>query len=117
VHAARFDHPIGNVAFPLAWLFNRGPVPVEGDGTTVMRMSWNRLERFKVWEHPSWRQIFDVGEWDQSRVALPAGQSGNPMSPHYFDQNDGWRQGRYRTQPFSRGAVSAAARHRLLLVP
>jgi penicillin amidase len=117
VHAARFDHPIGNVAFPFAWLFNRGPVPVEGDGTTVMRMSWNRLERFRVWEHPSWRQIFDVGEWDQSRVALPAGQSGNPMSPHYFDQNDGWRQGRYRIQPFSRGAVSAAARHRLLLVP
>ena len=117
VHAARFNHPLGNVAFPFRWLFNRGPVPIEGDGTTLMRVSWNRLEPFAAWEHPSWRQIFDVGQWDESRVAMPAGQSGHPMSPHYFDQNDTWRQGQYRKQPFSRGAVSAAAQHRLLLVP
>jgi penicillin amidase len=117
VHAARFNHPLGNVAFPFRWLFNRGPVPIEGDGTTLMRVSWNRLEPFAAWEHPSWRQIFDVGQWDESRVAMPAGQSGHPMSPHYFDQNDTWRQGQYRKQPFSRGAVSAASRHRLLLVP
>ena len=37
VHAARFSHPLGSIAFPFRWLFNRGPVPVEGDGTTVMR--------------------------------------------------------------------------------
>lgn len=117
LHAANFNHPLGNVAFPFRWLFNRGPVPVEGDGTTVMRISWNRLSPFQAWEYPSWRQIFDVGQWDESRVAMPAGQSGNPLSPFYFDQNDGWRQGQYRTQPFSRNAVSAAARHRLLFVP
>jgi hypothetical protein len=28
-----------------------------------------------------------------------------------------WRAGRYRTQLFTRNAVSAAAKHRLLLVP
>ena len=48
---------------------------------------------------------------------MPAGQSGHPMSPFYFDQNETWRKGQYRTQPFSRGAVQAAAKHRLLLVP
>ena len=36
---------------------------------------------------------------------LPAGQSGHPMSPFYFDQNETWRRGQYRRQPFSRGAV------------
>jgi penicillin amidase len=117
VHAARFSHPLGNIAFPFRWFFDRGPVAVEGDGTTVMRISWNRLTPFAAWEYPSWRQIFDVGQWDDSRVTLPAGQSGHPMSPFYFDQNDTWRQGKYRTQPFSRGAVSAASKHRLLLVP
>lgn len=117
LHAARFSHPLGNVAFPFRWLFDRGPVPVEGDGTTVMRISWNRLDRFQAWEYPSWRQLFDVGQWDDSRVILPGGQSGHPLSPFYFDQNDRWRQGQYRRQPFSRTAVSAAARHRLLLVP
>jgi penicillin G amidase len=117
IHAASFDHPLGGVAFPLRWLFNRGPIPIAGDGTTVNRVSWNRLTPFVAWEHPSWRQIFDVGEWDQSRVILPTGQSGHPLSPHYFDQNTMWREGRYRTQPFSRGAVTSAAQHRLLFVP
>ena len=117
VHAARFSHPLGNAGFPFRWFFSRGPVPVEGDGTTVMRISWNRLTPFAAWEHPSWRQIFDVGEWDAARVILPAGQSGHPMSPYYFDQNDVWRKGEYRSQPFTRGAVLTSAKHRLLLVP
>jgi penicillin G amidase len=117
VHGARFSHPLGSVAFPFRWLLSRGPVPVEGDGTTVMRISWNRMTPFTAWEHPSWRQIFDVGDWDASRVILPAGQSGHPMSPYYFDQNETWRTGQYRAQPFSRSAVSAAAQHRLLFVP
>jgi penicillin amidase len=117
VHGARFSHPLGNIAFPFRWFLSRGPVGVEGDGTTVMRVSWNRLRPFEAWEHPSWRQLFDVGEWDQSRVAMPGGQSGHPMSPFYFDQTDSWRTGQYRTQPFSRGAVTAASRHRLILAP
>jgi penicillin amidase len=117
VHGARFSHPLGSIAFPFRWFLSRGPIPVEGDGTTVMRVSWNRLTPFAAWEHPSWRQLFDVGEWDESRVAMPAGQSGNPMSPFYFDQNETWRTGQYRKQPFSRDAVVAASKHRLLLNP
>lgn len=117
VHAARFEHPLGEAAFPLAWLFNRGPVPVAGDGTTVMRVSWNRRRPFAAWEYPSWRQILHAGQWDESRVSLPAGQSGHPLSPHYFDQNEIWRDGGYRPQPFSRAAVQSASRHRLLLLP
>ncbi|MGH9221267.1 MAG: penicillin acylase family protein [Vicinamibacterales bacterium] len=116
MHRARFNHPIGN-RFPFQFLFNKGPVPVDGDGTTVMRVSFDRLNRFDAWEYPSWRQLFDVGQWDDSRVILPAGQSGHPLSPFYFDQNEMWRQGQYRRQPFSREAIAAAARHRLLLVP
>jgi len=117
VHAAHFDHPLGRAAFPLAWFFNRGPVPVAGDGTTVMRISWNRLRPFAAWEYPSWRQILHAGQWDESRVSMPSGQSGHPLSPHYFDQNAIWRDGSYRLQAFSRAAVQAASRHRLLLVP
>ena len=116
VHGARFSHVMGN-RFPLQYLFNKGPVPIDGDGTTVMRVSFNRLNRYAAWEYPSWRQLFDVGQWDDSRVILPSGQSGHPLSPFYFDQNEMWRQGQYRRQPFSREAVAAAARHRLLLVP
>ena len=117
VHVARFVHPLGAGAAPIRWLFNRGPIPVVGDSFTVNRSSYNRLEPFGVWEIASWRQIFDVGQWDEARVVLPAGQSGHPLSAHFFDQNEMWRQGQYRQQPFSRGAVEAARAHRLVLVP
>jgi penicillin amidase len=117
VHTANFVHPLSRGAAPIRWLFNRGPVPMIGDTFTVNRASYNRLEPFAAWEIPSWRQLFDVGQWDDARVVLPAGQSGHPLSPHFFDQNEMWRQGQYRQQPFSRAAVEAARAHRLLLVP
>jgi penicillin amidase len=116
-HRASFTHPLGTAAAPFRWLFNRGPVPVIGDGYTVNRTSFNRLEPFDVWEIPSWRQLFDVGEWDAALVVLPAGQSGHPLSPYYFDQNELWRQGQYRRQPFSRAATESARAHRLVLTP
>jgi penicillin amidase len=117
VHAATFEHPLGGRGWPLAPFFNRGPSPIAGDATTVMRVSYHRLRPFAAWEIPSWRQLFDVGAWDEARVVLPGGQSGHPLSPHYFDQNEMWRLGQYRPQPFSRRAVEAARAHRQLLVP
>lgn len=117
VHAVTFQHPLASGSWWRSWVFNRGPVPIAGDGTTVMRVSWNRLRPFHAWEAPSWRQLLDVGDWDQARVVLPAGQSGHLMSPHYFDQNELWRTGQYRTQPFSREAVVKAQQHRLVLTP
>jgi penicillin G amidase len=116
-HRAAFNHPLGAAAAPFRWLFNRGPAPMIGDTYTVNRTSFNRLEPFAVWEAASWRQLFDVGQWDDARVVLPAGQSGHPLSPYYFDQNQLWRQGQYRPQPFSRAAVEAARAHRLVLAP
>ena len=98
--------------FPFRWFLSRGPVPVEGDGTTVMRISWNRLAPFAAWEYPSWRQLFDVGQWDDSRVVMPAGQSGHPMSPFYFDQNETWRTG-----PVSDAALLARGGHRRRQAP
>lgn len=117
VHVARFEHPLGAVARPLGWLFSRGPVPMVGDGSTVLRVSYHRLRPFEAYELPSWREIFDVGNWDEARVILPTGQSGHPLSPYYFDQNELWREGRYRTQPYSRAAVERARAHRLVLTP
>jgi penicillin G amidase len=117
VHAATFAHSLADGGRLAAWFFNRGPVPMVGDGTTVMRTSHRRLAGFGVWEHPSWRQVLDVGAWDDSKVALPAGQSGHPLSPHYFDQNELWRQGQYRTAAYSRAAVNGAAVSRQLLTP
>ncbi|MGD9903817.1 MAG: penicillin acylase family protein [Vicinamibacterales bacterium] len=117
VHAATFEHPLAAGGRLLGWLFNRGPVPITGDGTTVLRVSYRRLAGFKAWEHPSWRQVLDVGGWDNSRVVLPTGQSGHALSPQYFDQNELWRTGQYRTSAYSRSAVDGQAAHRQLASP
>lgn len=117
VHGAVFSHALGAGGRALAWFFSRGPVPVVGDGTTVMRVSFRRLHGYGAWEYPSWRQVLDVGAWDNSRAVLPIGQSGHPWSPHYFDQNELWRSGQLRPLPYSRGAVDGAARHRLIASP
>ncbi len=118
MHAARFNHPLGNIAFPFRWFLNRGPVPVDGDGTTVMRISWNRLDAVRgvgtsVVAADLRRRRSGTTPASPCRPASRA----IPMSPFYFDQNETWRTGQYRTQPFSRGAVTGAAKHRLLLVP
>jgi penicillin amidase len=117
VHAARFVHPLGRASMALAWFLDGGTSPIDGDGTTVMRSSWNRLDPFHAFEIPTWRQILDVGNWDDSRVILPTGQSGHLLSPHRFDQNEQWRTGQYRRQPYTRTAVEASRAHRLILVP
>lgn len=39
--------------------------------------------------------IIDLGDWERSRFILPSGQSGYCFSPHYGDQTELWRRGKY----------------------
>lgn len=61
--------------------------------------------------------VFDLQDWDRSRIVLPPGQSAAPDSPRYLDQVDRWRAGEMALLPFSEGAVSARADSRLTLLP
>jgi penicillin G amidase len=117
VHSVTFPHALGRGGFALEWFFSRGPVPQPGDSWTVRKTSVNDREPYGVIDVPSYRQVLDVGNWDQSLVVNTTGQSGHPLSPHYFDQNALWSSGRYRTMPFSRSAVEKARASRLLLTP
>ena len=63
------------------------------------------------------RAAIDVGDWDNSRFALPGGQSGNPLSPHYADQLSRWRDGVGIRMPWTPEATSRAVRKRLFLMP
>jgi len=65
----------------------------------------------------SYRQIIDVGDWDQSRFVIPLGQSGHPMSAHYDDLLPLWNEGRYVPMVYTEGAVRAAAWSSLTLRP
>ena len=65
----------------------------------------------------TYREIFDLADWDRSVVTNAPGQSGQPESPHYGDLLDGWVNGDYFPLVFSREAVEEATANRLLLTP
>jgi len=98
-------------------LHQRGPVPMVGDASTVRKASVDVRSPYNVVDISSYRQVLDVGNWDQSLAVNTTGQSGNTMSPYYFDQNPLWRSGNYHAFPFTRAAVAKVQTARLLLIP
>jgi penicillin amidase len=113
----KFSHPLGGGGRVLDWFFSRGPFPIAGNSMTVNKTTTNLRRPYATSDAASYRQILDVGAWDQSLGIITTGQSGHPRSPHYFDQNVLWRAGQYRPAPFTRAAVEAATVSRLELVP
>lgn len=115
MHQVRYAHPMGSVRI-LRGFFNRGPFPVGGDGTTPNQTSYAaELPPGLVQIVASYRQIFDVGEWDAARAITTSGQSGHPLSRNYADQIPMWLEGVYHPMPWTRKAVEDAAIHRLRL--
>jgi penicillin amidase len=51
-----------------------------------------------------------------SRRVIPAGISGNFMSPHYDDQVELWRTGKYRPFILDRKSVEEDRRHTLRML-
>jgi penicillin G amidase len=61
--------------------------------------------------------VVDLADWDATRVALPGGQCGNPLSPHYDDQLPAYRSGAGIPLPWSPTARAAAVERTLHLAP
>ena len=120
VHEALFDHPLAKAPgigrlFASSW--SRGPFPVGGDNVTVNAEYWCGRDPFTIIAAPALRFVADVGNWDETVLVLPVGESGRPWSPHYADQIEAWLKVKALRLPFSREAVEAAAAARLELVP
>jgi penicillin amidase len=98
MHTRAFSHP-----FVAA--FNLPTVERSGGAGTVAA------------DGASYREIFDVADWDRSLVINTPGQSGQPGSPFYGNLLDDWANNRYFNLAFSKGAVDKAAAHRLRLAP
>ena len=97
-----FRHPIFGQASWVRYLptigqsfrVNIGPVPMSGSATTV-KQTTPRLG-------PSMRFVADVGNWDNSKLNLAFGQSGQLFSGHYSDQWDAYYVGKSFPLPFSK---------------
>jgi penicillin amidase len=101
---------------PLHKIFNLGPFPWGGDATTVSQAATNLLSPTK---NPLFisclRIIIDVGNWEENRFVLPAGQSGNPLSPHYDDLLPLWQRGEGVTIAWSPEKIGEIAKEVLEL--
>jgi penicillin amidase len=120
VHQVAFDHPLTRLPFigKLAsdsW--SRGPFAVAGDNVTINAEYWSRRRPFAVTSIPAMRFVADVGNWDDTVLVLPVGQSGRPWSRHYSDQISSWMNVEADRFPFSREAVDRAAAVKIELVP
>ncbi len=65
----------------------------------------------------SYREIFDVANWDRSLVINTPGQSGQPASKFYGNLLQEWADNKYFNLAFSKEAVEKVAAHRLTLTP
>jgi len=115
LHTVTFHHPL-ELLTGARPLFNSGPFPRPGDSYTVNNTSYIG-ENFDQLSGPSYREILDVGNWDESVVANAPGESGQPGSPHYSDLVPLWDQTHYFPMLYSRAAVDKEAKDRLVLEP
>lgn len=114
-HTVEFQHPLDQASDGVE-AFDRGPVARPGDDYTVNATGYWGLSLAQV-AGASYREIFDLSDWDNSMGVNVPGQSGQPGSPHYDDLIPLWSSGRYFPLSYSRGAVEKQAMDVLELRP
>ena len=114
-HQVSFLHPLDQ-AQGAAELFDRGPVQRPGDGDVLQATGFDG-DSFAQVEGASYREIFDLSDWDESRAINAPGQSGQPGSKHYDDLLPLWSEGGYFPLTYSKGAVDRATTDTLTLLP
>ncbi|MBI1900506.1 MAG: penicillin acylase family protein [Planctomycetia bacterium] len=115
LHTVRFKHPLSDLGESYAKAFSLGPIALGGDGLCPNAARHN--EKFEVTNGPSYRQLFDLADWDKGLATSTPGQSGQPGSPHYADLLPLWSRGEYFPLAFSRKKVEEVTAHKLVLRP
>jgi penicillin amidase len=115
LHQAYFRHALDG-ATGSASLLDRGPVERPGDGDVVQATDHDDGS-FEQTSGASYREIFDLADWDKSVAINAPGQSGQPGSPHYDDLLPLWSSGKYFPLKFSKAAVDAVTTDLLILQP
>jgi penicillin G amidase len=118
----RFDsldmvHPLGRV--PGSWAFSRERLLMDFLSITNKPQSGTAYSPRAATKHhgPAMRFVANLGNWDDSIMLIPGGQSGQPGSAHYTDQFSYWYEGQPIYQPFSDAAEATSRKHTLTLKP
>ena len=115
LHEVVFNHPL-DVTDAMARLFDLGPVERPGDGNTVNATAFAGGSYYQV-AGASYREIFDLSDWDKGVGVNVPGQSGQPQSKHYADLLPLWAHGQYFPLSFSKPTVDRETTDVLELKP
>ena len=115
LHKAYFRHALDGATGSTS-LLDRGPVERPGDGDVVQATDYDDGS-FEQTSGASYREIFDLADWDKSVAINAPGQSGQPGSQHYDDLLPLWSSGKYFPLKFSKAAVDAVTTDLLILQP
>ncbi len=116
LHRVSFLHPLDHVAPGADALFDRGPFPRPGDGSTVDATYFGGAS-FDQLAGASYREIFDLSDWDNAVAVNVAGQSGQPGSVHYDDLLPLWTHGQYFPLRFTKPSIDRETTDVLELKP
>jgi len=117
LHTLTLYHPFGRSSSLMGYFMNIGPYPMGGSLATVNPQPYKLTQPWEGFHGASLRYIIDFADRKNSRRVIPAGISGNFMSPHYDDQAELWRTGKYRPFVLDRQSIEADARYTLQMLP
>lgn len=117
-HLATHDHPVlGETPF-LSWFVNIRQ-STSGDDYTLMRgrTAGTGPHPFRNVHAGAYRGVYDFADPDSSVFVISTGQSGHPLSRHYDDLGERWRQGEYIPMSLDPALARAGAVGVTQLVP
>jgi penicillin G amidase len=115
MHTMTFRHSLDG--FPGAKrLFDLDPIARPGDGNTVDATGGDATGYLQE-AGASYREIFDLSNWDNSLAINTPGQSGAPGSRHYADLLPFWSAGQYFPLVYSKDAIEQNSEDVLTLEP
>jgi len=117
LHTLTIYHPFGKSSALMGYFMNLGPFPMGGSIATVNPQPYKLSDPWGGYHGASLRYIIDFADRKNSCRVIPAGISGNFMSPHYNDQVELWREVKYRPFVLDRKSIEADAKYRLMLIP
>jgi penicillin amidase len=118
LHNMNFKHGVFSDVWILKWFFNVDIGPIGGDAHTPNATFFLFDKPYATAGGPSFRQIVEVGNWDNSLAIIPPGQCGHAFHPHYGDLALLWRDMKYHPMHWSKDkVVEASDNETLVLVP
>ena len=117
-HSLTIQHPMAVVPILNQLLkLKFGPWKWQGTAGTMNASFYKETDNshFKSFVGPSWRFVIDFSNIDKATMVLPAGNSGNPYSEHFFDFNEMWQKGDRWQVPITYNEVKKRAVSSLVL--